>query len=97
MALKEIVGIGIVYAGLLGLANSGTQRIDGYVVRKSWDNQTELYPAPGRSDAVLVDENNDGTPDRKYTSIASRQGYWRHDLPITEKDRQVFRNIVSRL
>ena len=97
MTLKMIVGAGIIYAGLLGLASIGTQKVDEYLVRKTMDGQTILLPAPGYSNAVLVDENSDGLLDRKYTTIASRQGLFTHDLLITEQDRKVFSDITSKL
>ena len=97
MTLKMIVGAGIIYAGLLGLASIGTQKVDGYLVRKTIVGQTILSPAPGYSNAVLVDEDSDGLLDRKYATVASRQGLFTHDLPITEQDRRVFSDITSKL
>ena len=94
--IKELVGAGIIYAGLTGLATSGIQRIDGYTIRKTY-GLTEVWPAPDYTKASLVDNNNDGIPDRKYTYTASRQGIWPHDFPITEKDKEIFSDIVSRL
>ena len=96
MVIKELVGTGIIYAGLLALATSGTQRVDGYIVRKT-DGQTEVWPAPDYTHATLLDTNNDGILDRKYTHTVSRQGVWPHDFPITEKDKRLFKDIVSKL
>jgi len=96
MVFKELISAGIIYAGLIGLATSGTQRVDGYTVRKTY-GQTEVWPAPDYTQATLVDINNDGIPDRKYTHTISRQGAWSHDFPITEKDKKIFFDITSRL
>lgn len=97
MALKKLIGAGIIYLGLLGIGSIGDQRVDGYIVSKTVDGQTRVSPAPGYSNAVLVDENNDGSVDRKYATVASRQGLFNHDLSINSQDRQVFSDITSRL
>ena len=47
--------------------------------------------------ASLVDENGDGSPDRKTWVVASRQGFHRWNLPITERDKQIFKDLTSRL
>ncbi len=98
MTLKKIIVWEIAYAGLLAVASIGTQRVDGYLVRKTIDGQTMLSPAPNYGNSgVLVDNNNDGILDRKYTIVASRQGLHIHDLPITDQDRQVFSYVTSKL
>lgn len=101
MALKEIISPGIImgagyFSLALSLATMGTQRVDDYVVQRI-AGQTFLSPAPGYSNAVLADDNNDGMPDRKYATVASRQGRFTHDLPMTERDEEVFLEIASRL
>ena len=46
--------------------------------------------------ASLVDEDGDGSPDVKTWVAASRQGFHRWNLPITEKDKRIFKDLTSR-
>ena len=100
MTLKEIalagVAAGVVYFGILSLATFGTKRIEEYSLR-NLGNYTEMWPAPDHSGAVLVDNDGDGTLDRKYTAVASRQGYFHRDWPITMRDQQVFSDMTSKV
>ncbi len=78
----------------------GTQRIDGYHVRRT-GAQIELS-SPSREGMlggfVLVDENGDRIPDRKYGVFGTPlRVSFRYELPVTEIDRQVFSDITSKL
>ena len=72
----------------------GTQYVDNYIVRRT--NQ-ETSVSSRVENVVLVDENNDGILDRKYTAVACRRGYITHDLALTQRDEEIFSDITSRL
>ena len=97
MTLKEIVAMGILYTSLLTAASIGIKKVDGYNVRRI-GGQTELWPAPGNSSGCIVDENNEGVPDRKYISVGGGfHGTLHVDRPLTDQDYRVFRDITSKL
>ena len=89
--------MGIVYASLLTVGSAGIQNVDGYKVRKIGD-KTELWSALGHSSWIIVDEDNDGVPDRKYLVAGGGfHGTIAVDSPLTNQDYRVFRDITSRL
>lgn len=87
----------LLYAGYLVVGSWNNQYIGDYIVNKGRDRTTVSAQFNNPYSGILVDKNNDGMPDRKYSVIASRQGRFVHDLPITEQDRQIFSDITSKL
>ena len=94
MSLKEIVGAGIVYVGIVASLGLGDRYADGYIIRIS-GNQT--YVTAHYSTDTLVDVDGDGVLDKKYGLIVSRQGRIICDKQITDQDKRVFSGIVAKL
>ncbi|MDO8509480.1 MAG: hypothetical protein Q7S27_07430 [Nanoarchaeota archaeon] len=105
LKLKECIKDGLVLIGIVGICYGGRELANyipsQYAQRAAYE---PMYPrARNKSNveislgASLVDEDGDGSPDRKTQIAASRQGFHRWNLPITEKDKRIFKDLTSGL
>lgn len=71
------------------------KHIDGYNMNRfGWDTRIS---GPG-IEGTLVDYDNDRIPDRKYIFAGGGfHGGIRIDKPITERDKQIFYDVTSKL
>lgn len=106
MRLKEYIKEGLVTIGLVSIFYGGPQLAEKYMPTQLTQRveYQPMYPRATDKSTVafdlgasLVDENGDGSPDRKTRVAASRQGFHRWNLPITERDKQLFKDLTSRL
>lgn len=106
LKFKECIKDGLVLIGLVSTFYGGPKLVEKYIP-KQYTQRAEYQPAyPNARNkstvefdigASLVDENGDGSPDRKTWVAASRQGFHRWNLPITERDKKLFKDLTSRL
>ncbi|HLC76639.1 MAG TPA: hypothetical protein VJH04_00375 [archaeon] len=99
MGYKKAIAGTLLYAGLLigplAVTSMGTERFDGYSLRRG--SRTEIAPIGlDACNRMLIDNNGDGIPDRKYGIVAGRVGRFIYDLPVTESDREIFLDVLSK-
>ena len=105
LTIGEYVRTGLVAVGVVILGEFGPKLAESYLPTQTLRIEYQpMYPHASSKTTVefdigasLVDETGDGLPDRKTRVAASRQGFHRWNLPITEKDKQIFKDLTSRL
>ena len=104
ITLKEHVKNGLIVLGLVSTFYGIPNLAENYLPTPQRAVYIPMYPrAINKAEvdfdlgASLVDEDGDGSTDKKTWVVASRQGFHRWDLPITEKDIQMFKRLTSRL
>jgi len=106
LKLKECIRDGLVVIGLVSICYGGPKLAENYIPA-SYAQRVAYQPMYPRArnktmvefdiGASMVDENGDGSPDRKTCVAASRQGFHRWYLPITEEDKRTFKYLTSSL
>lgn len=106
MKFKEYIKEGLATMGLISILYGGPKLAEKYIPTQSTHGveYQPMYPRAMNKSTVefdigasLVDENGDGSPDRKTRVAVSRQGFHRWNLPVTEKDKLTFKDITSKL
>src|SRR4030042_331978 len=101
MKSKNIIYAGIIASvvyGSIALSRADVQKINGYYVTKSKHETIFLKDEPVPIMRFLVDDNNDGIVDRKYSEICfPRKGIVRINEPISDKDREDIADITYKL
>lgn len=102
MGLKEYIKDGLVIIGFVG----SLQLAENYLPLPDAQRR-EYHPMYPRATskvrveidlgAALVDDDCDGSPDRKSIVLAGNHGFHRWELPITSQDTQTFMDLTSRL
>ena len=106
LTLKECIKDGLKVIGLVSICYLGPELAEKYIPAQ-YMQRAEYQPSYPRArdksnvevglGASLVDDDGDGSPDRKTQVLASRQGFHRWNLPITERDKQIFKDLTSGL
>mgnify|MGYP001559614517 CR=1 FL=1 len=106
MKFKEYIKDGLVTIGLVSVVYGGPQLAEKYIPTQHTQRveYQPMYPSARNKSEVeidlgasLVDEDGDGSPDRKTRVLAGNHGLHRWNLPITERDKKLFKDLTSRL
>ena len=106
MYIKDRIKDGLVLIGLVSICYWSPKLAQKYIPSQYIQimEYSPMYPHVLDKSTVeiglgasLIDEDGNGSPDRKIQVAASRQGFHQWNLPITEKDRQIFKDLTSGL